>query len=130
MRRFKIDKLIRDRLPEIMADLGVNMTCRTMETEEHRRRLKDKLLEEAEEVFNAADSKELIDELADVLEVVINIAKVEGVELQDIIEAGDRKRLEKGGFEKKIYCETAELEDGHWNIAYYEAQPEKYPEEL
>ena len=49
MPRFKVDKLIRDRLPEIMRKRGVQVHERFMEPEEFVARLKEKLLEEAGE---------------------------------------------------------------------------------
>lgn len=39
------------------------------------------------------------------LEVMISLAKLEGKELEDVIEVAKVKRLKRGGFNKKIYLE-------------------------
>ena len=39
------------------------------------------------------------------LEVMISLAKLEGKELEDVIEVAKVKRLKHGGFNKKIYLE-------------------------
>ena len=128
IRYFKVDKLIRDKWPETMEGWGVTLSCRTMDEEEYAQRLKKKLVEEAEEVANASDVKQICEELADVFEVMDCLARANGLTFSDIIAAADKKRAEKGGFDKRIYSDLATLEDGHPNIAYYKAQADKYPE--
>ena len=46
---FKIDKLIRDKISEIMRAESIDVFERVLEKDEYLKRLKDKLLEEAEE---------------------------------------------------------------------------------
>ena len=43
-----------------------------------------------------------LEEIADVVEVVLTIASKYGYTLEDVFEEVDRKRKEKGGFEKNI----------------------------
>ncbi|MBN9542197.1 MAG: hypothetical protein J0G32_00175, partial [Alphaproteobacteria bacterium] len=52
-RRFKIDKLIRDKMPDIMRSMGLKVYERTVDLDEYLSVLKLKLVEEATEVFNA-----------------------------------------------------------------------------
>ncbi|MBT4577927.1 nucleoside triphosphate pyrophosphohydrolase, partial [bacterium] len=77
--RFKIDKLIRDRIPKIMEQQGQSASVRTLEHGEYVERLQDKLLEEAREAVQAQTSDELREELADLLEVVRSLAAVSGI---------------------------------------------------
>jgi predicted house-cleaning noncanonical NTP pyrophosphatase (MazG superfamily) len=80
------------------------ISCRILviEKDEYLKRLKDKLLEEAKEVITSGSGKEMRGELADLLEVMLSLAKAYGMELADIQQAAEQKRADKGGFEDKI----------------------------
>jgi predicted house-cleaning noncanonical NTP pyrophosphatase (MazG superfamily) len=128
MHRFKVDKLIRDKLPAIMRESGITVFERIMKKEEYIKRLNDKLLEEAKEVINATHPKQIREELADLLEVIRAIACINEIEFTDVLQAADRKRSEKGGFEKRIYNAFVEIESGHPSISYYRDRPDQYEE--
>lgn len=64
-----------------------------------------KLLEESQEVINSQDTEDILEELADVLEVLKSIAELENKNLDDIMEIASQKRLKRGGFSKKIFLE-------------------------
>ena len=49
------------------------------------------------------DSADILEELGDMYEVFVNIAKAHGYSMQDIIDAADVKREEKGGFESHFF---------------------------
>jgi predicted house-cleaning noncanonical NTP pyrophosphatase (MazG superfamily)/chloramphenicol 3-O-phosphotransferase len=101
--RFKVDKLIRDKIPDIIrASAGIDLSTRIMEQDEYLQRLKDKLLEESKEVIASGSEKEMREELADVLEVMLSLAKAYGMEFADIQQAAEQKRADKGGFDNKI----------------------------
>ena len=99
------DKLVRDRIPEVIESNGDIPIIRTLGKEEYRRELMWKLQEEVNEVLNANSKEQLIEELADVLEVLKSIAKLENKSMADVIEVAQQKKLVKGGFEKRIYLE-------------------------
>jgi predicted house-cleaning noncanonical NTP pyrophosphatase (MazG superfamily) len=126
--RFKVDKLIRDKLPQIMRASGIQVFERVMEKDEYLKRLKDKLLEEAKEVIASGSEKEMREELADLLEVILALAKAYGVELADIQQAAEQKREDKGGFDNRIYNAFVEIEPGNPSLGYYRARPDQYPE--
>lgn len=109
--RFKVDKLIRDKLPQIMRASGIQVFERVMEKDEYLKRLKDKLLEEAKEVIASGSEKEMREELADLLEVILSLAKAYGMELADIQQAAEQKRADKGGFDNRIYNAFALIEE-------------------
>jgi len=79
LKRFKVDKLIRDKLPDLMRSKGITVHERTMENQEFISRLKEKLIEESREVEQAETRAELTEELADVLEVVRTLAQENGI---------------------------------------------------
>ena len=126
--RFKVDKLIRDNLPQIMRASGIQVFERVMEKDEYLKRLKDKLLEEAKEVIASGSEKEMREELADLLEVMLALVKVYGMEFTDIQQAAEQKRADKGGFDNRIYNAFVEIEAGNPSLGYYRARPDQYPE--
>jgi predicted house-cleaning noncanonical NTP pyrophosphatase (MazG superfamily) len=126
--RFKVDKLIRDKLPQIMRISGIQLFERVMEKDEYLKKLKDKLLEEVKEVIESQSEKEMQEEFADLLEVILALLKVYGVELTHIQKIAEQKRLEKGGFDKRIYAAFVEIEEGNSSLGYYRARPDRYPE--
>ena len=128
IRRFKVDKLIRDRLPEIMRQKGITVHERSMEKDEFIQRLKNKLLEEAEETKNTDNHDDLAEELADLLEVIQSLAHATGLNMQHL----EKKRLEKrdlkGGFDGRIYNHAIDMEENNHAIDYYLKKSHQYPE--
>ena len=128
LRRFKADKLIRNKMPEIMREWGINIFERKMEQDEYIARLKDKLIEEAKEVISAKEKHEICEELADLIEVIHSLIAVNHLSLEQVEEARLNKKAKKGGFDGKIYTPFAELSSDHEFISYYLDRPKDYPE--
>ncbi len=126
--KFKIDKLVRARSNARLNAQGVTTSYRIMELEEYIQRLKDKLLEEAEEVATAKSQEECLTECADVLEVIHAFAAAVGLSYEQI----EQKRLQikeaRGGFDERVYQEYAEMDADNDLIEYFRKDPEKYPE--
>lgn len=97
-------KLVRDRIPEIMRQAGVEPEYRTMDAAEYWQSLIDKLIEEGEELRRAAPDEQL-GELADVLEVFLALANFTGRTKAEIEQAAERKRVERGGFADRLWLE-------------------------
>ncbi len=126
--RFRVQKLIRDRLPEIMRGQGLAVFDRRLDDAEYVAALGEKLVEEAHEA-RLANPDEIAGELADVLEVVHALAQVHGLSLQDVEAARQAKRAERGGFDARVYNAAVEAADGLPAAAYYLARPTQYPRE-
>jgi len=89
-------------------------SARYMEREETLERLKDKLLEEAQEVFDAygdEDKTHLKEEIADVIEVVDAILFHNNISLEEVLKIRDAKKEKRGGFEKGLYLESIDYFD-------------------
>lgn len=99
------NKLVRDNIPNIIENNGEKAITRILSDKEYRVELYKKLLEESQEVINSQDTEDILEELADVLEVLKSIAELENRNLDDIIEIANQKRLKRGGFSKKIFLE-------------------------
>ncbi len=127
-RCFKVEKLIRDKIPALLESKGIAVHAKAMEDEEFISKLKDKLLEEAKEVLEASNSDELCEELADVMEVVQALSKASGLSMLQIEQTRLKKREIKGGFENKIYNSSIEIEENNPSINYYLNKPQQYPE--
>ena len=98
------NKLVRDNIPDIIKNNEEIPITRILSDDEYKIELEKKLYEEYQEVLNSS-GKERTEELADMLEVMISLAKLEGKDLDDVIEVAKVKRLKRGGFNKRIYLE-------------------------
>ena len=85
-------------------------------------------MEEANEVFQAKTKENLMEELADILEVINSFGEVNKFILQDIIEIRNKKHQERGGFEGRNFVTIAEHPTGSYCEKYCLNDPEKYPE--
>jgi predicted house-cleaning noncanonical NTP pyrophosphatase (MazG superfamily) len=103
-------KLVRDRIPEIIRRSGRTPYVTTLDEQAYRSALHDKLLEEAAELRHAQNRDEVIDELADVLEVLTALAATYDVTLDTITGAARNKRAERGGFEMRLWLNGADPE--------------------
>ena len=96
-------KLVRDEIPYIIACSGKRpMTHRAIGNTEIRLLLLDKLEEETKEVQEAKDRYELMQELADVYEVISCIAETVNCDIKDIEDIARVKRNTRGSFKKGI----------------------------
>src|SRR5476649_520007 len=97
-RRFKIENLVRDQMPQRLRNLGGKVSVRLLDPEDHVEHLKLKLKEEAEEVCKATTPKDLKEEIAEVLEVLHALAKKHGLRFEHIENTRLQKRDERGSF--------------------------------
>ncbi len=94
----KQNKLVRDKIPEIMKSEGQNPIVHIADDKEYWKKLKEKIKEEVEEFIES----ENIEEMADVFEVITAINSVKKWNIEEIIKIQKRKRDKKGGFKDKI----------------------------
>ena len=99
--RTEYNKLIRDRIPEIISETGKTFVVTTLTRNEFARALAEKLVEEAQEVCSS-DLAHITDELADVSEIIDALLKVHGLENNNLEKAKEKRRRERGGFEKRL----------------------------
>jgi predicted house-cleaning noncanonical NTP pyrophosphatase (MazG superfamily) len=125
--RFRVEKLIRDKLPEIMRAAGLKVFDRRLEDAEFVQSLKIKLAEEAAEVASATTADEVLGELADVMEVVLALADAHGFTPADVDAARRSKFEERGGFSARVYNAAVEADESCPAVAYYVARPDQYP---
>ncbi|MFB9974357.1 phosphoribosyl-ATP pyrophosphohydrolase [Allobacillus sp. SKP2-8] len=102
------NKLVRDKIPQIIELTGKKYTTRTLSKEEYTFELKKKLNEEITEYQNASSDDEVIEELADILEIMHSLTKIHGVSMEDVEEKRIKKATERGSFNDKIFLESVE----------------------
>lgn len=105
--RVAYNKLIRDRIPEVIRGDGHSAVTHVLGEEEYRTALLAKLVEEAEEA-RTAESAGLLSELADVLEVLQASVAALGMTWDDLLGLAAQKRAERGGFDRRIFLEYVE----------------------
>ena len=93
------NKLVRDRIPELMEAQGEKPKIRILDQEEYRCHLEQKLDEEVGEYHR----DKTVEELADILEVVCALAEAAGYSEQELLAAYRKKHDARGGFENRIF---------------------------
>jgi len=106
-----MNKLVRDKIPEIIESNNELAETRILSDEEYIEELNKKLLEECNEVINTKTKEKRLEELADLLEVMKAIAKIENITLEEIEEKAKQKALKKGAFDKKIFLIKTDTKD-------------------
>lgn len=103
------NKLVRDNIPDIIEASGrQKANYRTLNDVEFRNALRVKLVEEANEVLNATTREDMIEELADVLEVIYHLANVLEVDSNTLYDIADEKAATNGGFDKRVFLESVD----------------------
>lgn len=92
------DKLVRDRIPEIIESDGKTCVTETLSDARYLEMLDAKLTEELSEY---QESKSL-EELADLLEVLRAVVRARGWTWEELELIRQEKAAKRGGFEKKI----------------------------
>ena len=96
------DKLIRDKIPEIIEQSGKKSIVEVMDNDTYIEYLEQKLNEELAEY----QQDKSIEELADLLEVIYAVVAARGYSVEEL----ERLRLEKaekrGAFEKKLLLKS------------------------
>ncbi len=95
------NKLVRDRIPEIIRQSGIECETTVLSDAEYCQALRLKLIEEAGEVAEA-NGDELVAELADLYEVIDALMLSYGISGDRILDAQAKRRETRGGFAQKI----------------------------
>lgn len=92
------NKLIRDKIPQIIEESGRKCDIEIVPKEEHAKLLEEKLTEEVNEFLEDKN----LEELADVMEVLFGLAQNLGYSEDDLMQKRLAKRNERGGFKEGI----------------------------
>lgn len=98
MKTIVYNKLVRDKIPQIIEEVGNSCVTKILSEEEYLLMLDAKLDEELAE-YHADGS---VEELADLLEVVYAAARARGYTRPELENIRKKKAEERGGFDNRI----------------------------
>lgn len=102
------NKLVRDNVPGTLRASGHKVTTRTLQGAELLKALRAKVGEEVAEYDAAPDDQRAAEELADLLEVVMAIAKRRGFTEAAIQQMREAKTAQRGAFDRALFLISAE----------------------
>jgi predicted house-cleaning noncanonical NTP pyrophosphatase (MazG superfamily) len=95
----KYNKLVRDKIPEIMLASGAKPVTKILDDKEYTLYLEKKLDEEVAEYHRDKN----LEELADILEVVYALCENSGHSVDELSSVYSKKHNARGGFAKRIF---------------------------
>ncbi|MDC0451384.1 nucleoside triphosphate pyrophosphohydrolase [Nitrosopumilus sp.] len=95
----KYNKVIRDKIPEIIADSGKKYDLKLLDDESFLAEIEKKLIEEVNEYSESKD----IEELADLLEVIYRISELRGVNSDELDKIRRDKGQKRGKFDSNLF---------------------------
>lgn len=98
MKTIHHNKLVRDKIPEIIARAGKKCTVEILDDETYLRMADAKLDEELAE-YHASHS---LEELADLVEVIYAVTEARGHTQEELEAVRAEKAAERGAFQKKL----------------------------
>ena len=98
------NKLVRDKIPEIIEKAGKKAYTHILSEEEYMTELDKKLGEE----FAEYQADKSIEELADMLEVMYAIAEARGWSVSELEDVRMGKAQKRGAFDKRIFLERVD----------------------
>ena len=127
-RKFQQNKLWRDKAIDMAQSKGSKIHWKRLDDAAMADQLKIKFMEEAGEVCAVKTKQALIEEFADILEVINAFADVHDFTFQDVIEVQKKKHQQRGGFQGRKFVTVAEHPVDSYLVDYCLKDPEKYPE--
>lgn len=97
------NKLVRDRIPEIIQKDNKKAIVKTLDEKEYIAELRKKLAEELNEYLESQNDPDALEELADVLELVYELSRVHGADPERLEKIRKRKAEKRGGFGKRLF---------------------------
>ena len=77
------NKLVRDKIPKVIKKEGKTSKTRILNEDEYNKELFKKLIEEAVELSQARNDQEIIEELADIYEVIETILFNKNIDIEN-----------------------------------------------
>lgn len=104
----QIYKLVRDKIPQLIEDSGRRAVFSTLIKEDRREALRNKLNEEVDELHAAKEPEEILEEIADIYEVLMAMVYEAGYIDADLFLKAKQKKREKGSFDGFVFLEKIE----------------------
>lgn len=106
-----------------------NASYKVLNDKEYLEELKKKVVEEAQELIPRKTRSDILKELAYIQKIIDLIIKALKASKKELKRKQKKKKKGKdwGGFKKRLYIKSIELEDDHPWLDYYLKNPKKYP---
>ena len=104
-----MNKLVRDNIITMIENQNKKCQYEYLDDESFEKYLREKILEEAKEVYDCDNTDKLIEEIADVLEVLDALIEFHNLDMNVILKVKNQKNLTNGKFQKRILLK--EIED-------------------
>jgi len=129
MKKFVYDKLVRDVTPEkLQQNRGANVHYTQLQGKQYIQELRRKLIEEVEEIIDAKNRAELLEECGDVCEVIAALCDAYGITPEELDQAQENKREQHGAFNRGMYISHIKVASDTEHAEYFQQRPAKYPE--
>jgi predicted house-cleaning noncanonical NTP pyrophosphatase (MazG superfamily) len=132
MRKFLLNKLVRDGIVPEMEKAGQQVESRVLEDTEFLREAGRKVLEEITEFDpEKPDAKELVDIIEaseTTAQAARDFAAKMGISIEELEALQLQRRKERGGFDKRLYIESVTLENNDPWATYYASDPQRFKE--
>ena len=125
---FQVMKLVRDKVYNAMQNNSVSVSATQLDGNALSKALKNKLVEEANEVANALTEDEIIEECADCLEVIDNLIKLYNINKNKVLDAQRNKYQEKGNFLTGRFVHHVCIDKTCPMWDYYHNNMKRYPQ--
>lgn len=107
------NKLVRDRIPEIVRKDGEVPSVRKLSQKEFKVEVLKKILEEARELSEVKNREELLKECADLQEILMVAMDAHKIDCKELNKVRNKRKRDRGGFTKKIFLiKTTRKESG------------------
>lgn len=111
MPRITYNKLIRDRIPEIITADNAVPKISILSDSQFTLALKQKVVEEAMELLETKTKEDVLGELADILELVDTILLDHDISKEEVEEKKISKMNKRGGFTERLFLEYVDEEE-------------------
>jgi len=128
MPTFKLNKLVRDKLVEEMKAKGQKPEVTVLSGASYQQALKEKLIEEFQEISVGNAKDDVVGELADVYEALDCLMISLGVSAEAVAAKREKKNAKVGSFRSGDYVGDLELKDDDEWVDYYRQEPDRFPE--
>jgi predicted house-cleaning noncanonical NTP pyrophosphatase (MazG superfamily) len=91
-----MEKLVRDKVPHLLQKSEKAFTIRIVKGGEYIQKLKEKLKQEVEDFI----TDDAIEELADIMEIVLLLSEIKGVNIKDLEGFRKLKAAERGSYKE------------------------------
>lgn len=124
---FKFAKLVRDKAIENLVAEGAIVHHQVLSKEMVINVLKDKILEEANEIIEGGSKEAIVEEIADLMEVVMTFMDHLSISIDEVNAIRDKKNARTGSFKNALYIDKIVVQKGSPQEEHFLQQPHKYP---